>query len=124
MIEGTEGADTGHGLWLGVHNRRGVVMRLPDEGGEQEKRLAQMYYQYAAKCRLPWLRTARVLENIAKDYERESHEEDIEADLREDRARSRMPILAHGPQDTYGIAYVESAVCIRVKSGIVRAWPN
>lgn len=68
------------GLAIGVHNRRGVTVRSPYDGGEQERGLAQRYRHDAEALRFDWPRTAATLNRIAESYTMDAQREDQSAD--------------------------------------------
>ena len=70
------------GFSTGVHNKRGVVTKSPFEGGEQERKLAKKYREYANKWSIQFPRTAAILRKIAENYEFEAKREDKEAEKR------------------------------------------
>ena len=69
------------GFRSGVMNKRGVTSRAPDEGGGQERELANTYHNYARAVRNSHPNVAAILEEIARSYERQGQDEDIEAQL-------------------------------------------
>ena len=73
-------AELEDGFVVGTRNRRGVTMRLPFDGGEQERGLAQRYRSWAKVCETEWPKTAAVLERIAESYEHEARREDVTAE--------------------------------------------
>jgi hypothetical protein len=68
------------GLTVGVSNRRGVTVRLPTDGGEQDRDLAARYRADALACALTWPRTRAVLERIAESYDAHAKWEDEHAE--------------------------------------------
>jgi hypothetical protein len=71
------------GLELGVYNRRGVTVRLPFDGGDQERSVAERYRRDADTLRFDWTRTAGCLDRIAETYERDARREDQGAEQRD-----------------------------------------
>jgi len=71
------------GFKIGLYNRRGVTVRLPTDGGEQERALAAQYHADALACALTWPRTQAVLERIAEGYEHDATHEDQGAEQRD-----------------------------------------
>jgi hypothetical protein len=71
------------GLEVGVYNRRGVTVRSPHDGGEQERGLAEQYRRDAEALRFDWPRTAATLDRIAESYARDADHEDQSADQRD-----------------------------------------
>ncbi|WP_007515291.1 helix-turn-helix domain-containing protein [Pseudofrankia saprophytica] len=68
-----------NGLHIGVMNDRGVTTRGVYDGGEQERVLASRYREWASLAKINWPRTARILQNISEDYERQAQQEDRQA---------------------------------------------
>jgi hypothetical protein len=67
------------GFRTGTLNKRGVVTRDPFAGGDQEQTIAQ-HHRAASQALAPaYPRTAAVLAEIAEDYERDAHRQDIDA---------------------------------------------
>ena len=64
------------GFIIGVFNARGVVSRSHEEGGTQERELADMYRNWAALRSPDFPYVGRILEKIAEDYERRAQRED------------------------------------------------
>ncbi|MDK8193238.1 hypothetical protein QP794_24425 [Paenibacillus sp. UMB7766-LJ446] len=67
-----------------LYNSRGVVTKQVNEGGLQEKKLADKYNEYAKISGSRWPRTTALLRSIAETYNREAQQEDMSAELRED----------------------------------------
>lgn len=84
VLEEITSEDLETGLREGIYNSRGVVSKNWNEGGDQERRLAERYQGYAAVLRDRWPRTADVMRRIAETYIVEAREEDMRAELRED----------------------------------------
>jgi hypothetical protein len=76
IIETCRSRDLERGFEIGLYNRRGVTVRLPTDGGEQERILAAQYRADALACAFTWQRTQTVLERIAERYERDAASED------------------------------------------------
>jgi DNA-binding transcriptional regulator YiaG len=83
VIEAVRSRHLEQGVALGVINRRGVTMRSPLDGGEQERELADRYQRDADALRFDWLRTAAVLERISENYASDAKREDIGAEQRD-----------------------------------------
>jgi transposase-like protein len=66
------------GLHVGRINGRGVTSRGVYDGGGQERALAARYAEWARVVER-WPRTARLLRQLAEDYEREARREDERA---------------------------------------------
>ncbi|MEW6018783.1 MAG: helix-turn-helix transcriptional regulator [Pseudomonadota bacterium] len=71
------------GFEVGVYNRRGVTVRMPRDGGEQERSLAARYRRDAEALRFDWPRTAACLDRIAATYEYDATREDLSAEQRD-----------------------------------------
>jgi hypothetical protein len=72
------------GIEIGVFNSRGVFMKSPTEGGQQERQIAERYQGYANQVADRWPRTAAMLRRIARSYISDARREDINAELTED----------------------------------------
>jgi len=70
----------GIGFTIGKMNLRGVTSRGVFDGGVQERSLVDMYRQDAAKIGARWPFTARLLRQLATNYEVEARREDQRAD--------------------------------------------
>jgi len=66
---------------IAILNRRGVVSRGLDDGGKQERELAERYKKMTDAVRAKWPRSAAIIRSIAEFYERDAKREDIESDL-------------------------------------------
>ena len=71
----------GDGFNTGVFNRRGVHSRGIDEGGEQERKLAAKYRNWAKQRAFDYPYVSSVLERIATNYDREAQREDTEVKI-------------------------------------------
>lgn len=71
------------GLAVGVSNRRSVTVRLPTDGGKQERDLAERYRADALFCAQTWPRTGALLERIAESYDALAKWEDEHAEQRD-----------------------------------------
>ena len=71
------------GFEVGVYNRRGVTVRMPQDGGSQERALAERYRRDAEALRFDWLHTAACLDRIATTYEVDATREDLSAEQRD-----------------------------------------
>ena len=72
------------GVHVGVINGRGVTSRGVFDGGDQERRLAAQYQEWATETSGRWPRTTRVLRGLAEEYERDARREDSWASTRAD----------------------------------------
>jgi hypothetical protein len=84
VIEQASNTNLELGFNIGVYKSRGVISKSTTEGGIQEKKLAERYSGYADITSARWPRTTAMLRSIASKYERDSKQEDIRAELRED----------------------------------------
>jgi len=73
------------GFQTGAINKRGMTSRAPDEGGEQERTLAQGYWNSAAALAVTHPYLAAALEQLAQHYEADAKREDDDAGLRRER---------------------------------------
>lgn len=83
VLEDLNSDDVLRGFVMGTINQRGVVIKLPSEGGEAERNLAGKYLQYAKVCEVDWPRLAAALRQIARYYERDAQSEDQQLALRD-----------------------------------------
>lgn len=79
VIEEIGSSDLDTGLRIGRYNARGVTSRGPYAGGDQERDLSEQYAGWASQVKDKWPRTARVLKQLADEYEREARLEDARA---------------------------------------------
>jgi hypothetical protein len=84
LIEELASTDIEDGWRTQIFNNRGVTMRMPTDGGEQERTLAQQYESYANQIRDQWPRTGAALQEVADNYRRHATQEDHRAALTED----------------------------------------
>jgi len=68
------------GMPIGLYNSRGVQWRGP--GGQQERDLAAQYRDWSKTVAVNSPFTSRLLEDIAKGYDRNAEWHDTEADIR------------------------------------------
>jgi hypothetical protein len=83
LIEITRSPDLERGLYIGVHNSRGVTSRGMNDGGAQERDLARYYRYCSEETALEWPRTSAALAQIAESYEREGVQLDEDAERRD-----------------------------------------
>jgi hypothetical protein len=83
LIEITRSQELERGLFVGVHNTRGVTTRAPNAGGALERDLARYYRRCSEATALEWPRTSAVLEQIAESYEYEGTRNDEDTERRE-----------------------------------------
>lgn len=70
------------GFVMGVMNKRGVTSRASNEGGEQERELANVYREYARAIDNSHIQVAASLNKVAEYYENYGLREDIRARAR------------------------------------------
>ncbi len=68
-------------LWGGLYNRRGVTWRDARDGGAQERTLVERFREYERQAE-GWPRSQRILQQLAETYERESRQQDHDAEVR------------------------------------------
>jgi hypothetical protein len=66
------------GFRTGIYNSRGAVWRGHDEGGEQERALAEKYRKHADRLAIDFPRVAATLRELAETYERQARWADEE----------------------------------------------
>jgi hypothetical protein len=84
VIESAHSDELDRGLTIGVYNSRGVVSKSLDEGGAQERSIAQRYEGLATAVEDTAPRTARLLHNIADAYRSDAAREDLNAAVEAD----------------------------------------
>jgi hypothetical protein len=63
-----------------MFNKRGFFTKNPFDGGIQERALAAQYRGWAQQLAAAYPRTAAVLAELADEYERHAHQEDVRAE--------------------------------------------
>ena len=63
-----------------LYNSRGVTVRDPEDGGKQERALAEQYRAQANTFSNSWPQTAAVLRNLASMYDTDAREEENRAE--------------------------------------------
>ena len=81
VLDRPELEDVRRGFVIGVRNSRGVTSRAHGEGGDQERKLAEKYRNHALVVRNSHPNLAAAIEKLARSYETDSLQEDIEAEL-------------------------------------------
>jgi len=84
LIEQLSSEETERGLQIERFNMRGVYTKALFEGGKQERGFGVQARGWAAKCNV-WPRTQRLLNEIAKEWDR--HAEWADSEARKDRMR-------------------------------------
>ena len=83
VLDDLNSRDIGLGFVVGKRNLRGVTSRRAGEGGDQERQLVEEYRGYADKVIDKWPFTAKLLNDIADDYERKARWHDDVAERRD-----------------------------------------
>lgn len=84
LIEELSSPHIENGIFIGQLNSRGATSRGIYEGGSQERDLAKQYFGEAKTIEFRWPRSAEVLKNLARQYERDAAREDLDADVAQD----------------------------------------
>jgi hypothetical protein len=83
IIDETESKELEAGFMIGIYNKRGVVTKSINEGGKQERSLAEQYKKYSERISIQYPKTSAILKKITEDYENEARREDEEAKKRD-----------------------------------------
>ena len=83
VMELTRSRVLDQGFEVGVYDRRGATMRMPHDGGVQERVLAARYRRDAEAIRFDWPRSSACLDRIAKTYELDADRQDLSAQQRD-----------------------------------------
>lgn len=81
LLEHFQDEDIGRGFNSEKRNKRGVTMRPRPENGNQERAIAQTFFEDANNLSIEYPFTATVLRNIGKSYESEAEMHDREGRL-------------------------------------------
>ena len=84
LVESLASQQIETGMIIGQMNARGVTSRGIYEGGTQERDLADHYLENAKSIEIRWPRTAAVLREIGRQYERDAAHEDVQAEVAQD----------------------------------------
>jgi len=85
LLDKPELGDLREGFLMGTTNKRGMSIRSPWEGGDQERKLAAYYRDMAERVQTPHPYVASVLRKVAENFECWGKSEDIDAKLRKER---------------------------------------
>ncbi|MYJ19921.1 MAG: helix-turn-helix domain-containing protein [Rhodothermaceae bacterium] len=85
VLESIHNDEISTGFRIGVFNARGGTVRLPYEGGGQERILVDKYRRWAKACRIEFPFVSEILNNVAERYEGEATWEDQRAGVRKYR---------------------------------------
>ncbi|MGB7431330.1 MAG: hypothetical protein WA921_02535 [Ahrensia sp.] len=69
----------------GIYNKRGVTTRLPYDGGDQEREIAQRYDGYAERVQIEFPLASECLKQIAESYRRDATRHDRSAETSKER---------------------------------------
>lgn len=83
IIEMTRSRALDQGFEIGIYNRRGVTVRSPFDGGDQERALAESYRRDAESLKFDWMRTAACLSRLSESYERDARHQDQDAEQKD-----------------------------------------
>lgn len=87
ILDRIEFEELRNGFYFGCLNKRGVVSRGMDEGGEQERDLEEYYRQQAKALQASHPHLANTLQAVAESYKSDAHREDNNAKLRKEGIR-------------------------------------
>ena len=82
LLEELRNDDVDRGLQVKVFNNRGGTSRSLDEGGRQERELAEKYSASERQFLERWPRSAAIMRQLADTYESHARREDAEAERR------------------------------------------
>jgi len=83
IIDETGSKELDDGFRVGIYNKRGIVTKSLEEGGKQERSLAEQYKKYSEKVSIQYPRTSAILKRVAEGYENEAKREDKETEKRD-----------------------------------------
>lgn len=86
LLDNFQDEDMARGFSIAKRNQRGVMMRPHPENGDQERAIAENFFDDAEKISIEYPFTAKILRDIAKSYEYEAERYDEEG-----RLQRRMP---------------------------------
>lgn len=86
LIEDLAAEHINSGFVVGIHNKRGMWSRSPDEGGAQEYALERQYADWAQALAVEWPLVSGLLRDVAKGY----HTEGLRADEEAQRFREGL----------------------------------
>jgi hypothetical protein len=81
VIERVRSAELDSGIQIGRFNSRGITSRAPFEGGQQERKLTEIYEENAKKIEFIQPRTACILRDLARSYGRDAKRIDDDVEL-------------------------------------------
>ena len=80
LLEELQSDEVESGFWLATVNGRGVTSRGLEDGGGQERLLAEQFRAHASEVADDSPRSAAMMRNIASNYERDARRNDDEAE--------------------------------------------
>lgn len=86
ILDRAEHEDIREGFRRGVFKKHGSTSRAYDEGGNQERGLAETYRSYARSLQVSHTNLAAMLNEIARAYDSDGRRYDVEASLRIEEA--------------------------------------
>ena len=81
IIEELQNPELEESLESGKYNLRGATIRLPFDGGKQERELVEKYQEQVDQIMLQWPRTSEILRGLGRSYERDANREDRQVEL-------------------------------------------
>jgi hypothetical protein len=82
LLDRSEMLEMRSGFSIGARNKRGMTSRAYDEGGGQERRVAEIYREQARALHNSHINVAAMLDRLATWYENDGLQEDLRAKLR------------------------------------------
>lgn len=78
LLDRDDCEDIRRGFHTGVHNSRGVTSRMPYDGGEQERKVAEEFKRFSIQWKDSKPNVAAMIESLAGSYEQDArrHDED------------------------------------------------
>jgi len=83
IIDKTESKELEDGFMIVIYNKSEVVIKSINEGGEQERSLAEQYKKYSERISIQYPKTSAILKKVVEVYENEARREDGEAKKRD-----------------------------------------
>lgn len=80
VLEDSGSPEIVSGMITGLYNSRGTVWR--GEGGQQERELAAMYRNWSSQLAMQYPFTARMLDGVASNYDRDAEQWDAHSQIR------------------------------------------
>lgn len=83
IIDEIQSERLNNGFTVEIYNKRGVVSKSLSEGGQQERKLAEQFKEYAENWSIRYPKTASLLREVAEGYENQAKREDKMAERRD-----------------------------------------